>query len=176
VHQLRRLQRTSPVSLALVGRQDGDSEAMGAMDRLRSAPLELRKQMYLDGRVAAQQRWYDRNADRQRRRGNTWRGVLLALELTGVVLATLQLIGVIAISTEGLMATAIAASSAWLQTRQHETLARRYSSTALELDHRRTLGAQPVTEPDWSSYVEKTEAVILAEHGLWLATRVGNEA
>jgi len=140
------------------------------MDSLHAAPLDVRKKTYLQGRISVQKDWYEAAARRHRRRANAWRAVLLLLEFAGVVLATLTLIGLSDVCAEGLVATAIGASSAWLQTKQHDRLTRRYSSTSLELGYRVSLGSEPMSEKAWSDYVDKTERVMLQEHELWLAT------
>jgi hypothetical protein len=65
----------------------------------------------------------------------------------------------------------VAAMTAWLQTKQHRTLATAYAITALELASVRTRIAHQATEADWATFVSDAEEAFSREHTLWKASR-----
>ena len=169
VARLRSLQQSSPAS-PKASRATGEAIS-DAMDLLRTSDLETRRNAYRDGRVAKQQVWYGENATKNQRRGTVWRTILFILELLGIILALLTLLDVTGFSAEGVIATAIAGSGAWLQVKQHDNLQRAYATAAIELGNIRSLGVQQLTEAQWGVYAADAEEAISREHTMWQASR-----
>ena len=96
----------------------------------------------------------------------------IALEVVGIAAGVLTVTGTITVDLLGLFAAATASVVAWLQTKQHETLAKSYAVTAQELAAVRsaweTVGQ---SEEQWAAFVDKAEEAISREHKLWRATR-----
>ena len=61
--------------------------------------------------------------------------------------------------------------TAWLQTKQHQTLATAYTVTALELASVRSKIAYQNNEADWAKFVSDAEEAFSREHTLWKASR-----
>ena len=65
----------------------------------------------------------------------------------------------------------VAAMTAWLQTKQHRTLATAYTVTALELASVRSRIVHQASEEDWATFVSDAEEAFSREHTLWKASR-----
>lgn len=141
------------------------------MRLLRSSDFAARKQAYLAGRIDDQIGWYKNKAERNGRLANVWRGVLLLLEFGGIVGALLLLMEVTSVSVDGILASMIAASGAWLEVKQFESLSTAYALTATELQLASEDGVAVTSEQDWSGYVRSAEEAISREHTMWLARR-----
>jgi hypothetical protein len=149
---------------------------------LRSAPLATRADAYLDGRLLDQQRWYTASALHHRAWARLWQTTAIILQVLGIAGAVLKGLDKTSVDWLGIAATAAAAATAWLQTKDHVTLSRAYSVTAYEL----TLAAagRPPTDPAgsavdaelrWATFVDDTEEAISREHNLWLGRRRRSE-
>lgn len=145
---------------------------------LRQAPLATRADAYLNGRLLDQQRWYTASAMHHRAWARLWQTAGIVLQVLGVVGAVLKGLDKTHIDWLGVAAAAAAATTAWLQTKDHVTLSRAYSVTAYEL----TLAAahRPAADPSisatdaeqrWAAYVDDTEEAISREHNMWLGRR-----
>jgi hypothetical protein len=147
------------------------SQITESMRRLRSASLDERKRTYETDRVAEQQQWYQRKANWNAKRARFWSRMLLVAELSGVVAAVLKAVG----SLEGdfliFAGVIVAAITAWLQTKQHRTLATAYAVTTIELASVRTKIAWQTNENDWARFVNDAEEAFSREHTLWKASR-----
>ena len=148
-----------------VGEQISD-----AMRGVRSKPLAERKLIYEEDRVAEQQGWYSQKAHWNRDRANRWTMALLVVEVLGIGAAMLKTIGAIEGDLLGFAGAIVAAITAWLQAKQHRTLAAAYSVTALELASVRSLIKHQHTESDWARFVSDAEDAFSREHTLWKAS------
>jgi len=142
-----------------------------AMRAVRVASLDERKSVYEGNRVREQQDWYSVKAIWNRNRATLWTLAMIAVEAAGTIAAILKTVGVVRDDLLGLGGALVAAMTAWLQTKQHRTLATAYSVTALELSSIRSRIAHQKTEEDWSKFVGDAEEAFSREHTLWKASR-----
>jgi hypothetical protein len=139
--------------------------------RFRSLPLEQRRELYRDQRIGGQQIWYARTARWNERRGTQWSLVLTSLEALGLAGGVLKATGVLPIDLLGLAGAVVAAGAAWVQAKQHQTLANAYAVTSQELS---LIGGQvdwASDEREWAHFVDQAEEAISREHTLWRASR-----
>jgi hypothetical protein len=146
------------------------------MTRLRSTPLEHRSQIYLDDRLGDQIRWYGTSATRQEGLARRWSVATMALQAAGALAAILRVTGTIDVDLMGVAAAAAAASTAWLESRDHSSLAEAYATTAHELALARDDLPDVLHEAGWAIFVGDTEAAISREHTSWLARRRAQSA
>jgi len=147
------------------------SQISEPMRRLRSASLEERKRAYETNRVAEQQQWYQRKANWNAKRARFWSLMMLVTELFGVAAAVFKAVGSLEgdlLIFAGVIVTAI---TAWLQTKQHRTLATAYAVTTIELASVRTKIEWQTNENDWARFVNDAEEAFSREHTLWKASR-----
>jgi hypothetical protein len=141
------------------------------MRAIRAAPLAERKKTYEEDRVGVQQGWYARRAQWNRDRANRWTMAMLVIEALGILAAILKTVGIIQGNLLGFVGAIVAAMTAWLQTKQHRTLAAAYAVTALELASVRSRITHQVSEADWAAFVSDAEEAFSREHTLWKASR-----
>lgn len=149
----------------------GPEQVTDWMRTVRAMDLDARKARYLGDRLDDQWRWYTDKADDSRKMTDRWRIAIGVLAIVGALGGGAKAFGAIEIDVLGLVATAIGATTAWLQTRQHETLAVAYGLAAQELAAVRSLAHQPTDDQSWSRFVNDAEAAISREHILWRASR-----
>jgi hypothetical protein len=142
-----------------------------ALRRYRSLPLEERRELYRNGRIGGQQAWYARTARWNERRATQWSLVLTTLEAMGLAGGVLKATGVLRVDLLGLASAVVAGGAAWVQAKQHQTLATAYAVTSQELS---TISGQvdwASTEQEWAHFVDQAEEAISREHTLWRASR-----
>lgn len=157
--------------LALSGEGFGP-QITSKMRTLRGLPLRARKAAYLTGRIDAELEWYQRKGRWNARREVAWRRVTLTLQGAGLVAAIARITGFLTIDMLGLIAAGVAAAAAWLEAKDHGTLAQAYSITAVDLmlaRERALTMMHDTSEENWSRFVEGAEHAISREHTLWLA-------
>ena len=142
-----------------------------AMRAVRAASLHDRKTIYAEHRVDEQQSWYSRNAKWNRSRANRWALGMLAIEVLGIGAGILKAIGTIHGDLLGFGGAIAAAMTAWLQTKQHRSLAAAYTVTALELASVRSRIRHQESEANWAAFVSDAEDAFSREHTLWKASR-----
>jgi hypothetical protein len=146
-------------------------EITPSMRALRDAPLAVRRERYEQHRILDQIAYYrERSSDhaRQARRFRIATAAAQALGLTGAILKGLALSSV---DLLGVGAACAAALTAWLQTRDHVTLARAYELTAQDLDRVMRDGPPRDKEDAWREYVADAESAMSREHVMWIARR-----
>jgi len=157
--------------LDLVPPASSGQQITAAMHQVRALSLRERKKLYEKARVEDQQTWYQREAGWNRRRAHAWTAGMLAVEVAGVTCSVLKAVG----SVEGdwltFAGTVVAAMTAWMQSKQHRTLAVAYTVTALELASVRSKIEQQENEADWARFVDDAEEAFSREHTLWKASR-----
>lgn len=141
------------------------------MREQRAGDLESRKTTYLVGRVCEQRRWYDGKARYNRRRSRRWRGVLMVLELVGVVTSAVSVLAELEVLIGPVLAALAGAVVAWLETKQHDSLARAYSAAVHDLAEIEARLELVRTEEAWAAEVADAEEAISREHTVWLASR-----
>lgn len=141
------------------------------MRHLRSRTQLERRTAYLNGRIQDQQTWYSSKATVNRRSARSWRFALLAAEAAGFFAALLKALEVLDIDLFSAALALAATGAAWLELRQHESLARAYSIAAQELASAHTRLENVTDEAVWASSVDDAEEAISREHTLWRASR-----
>ena len=141
------------------------------MSTLRRAGSDVRRATYIEDRVVDQQRWYAKKSRENRKRATQWRFVLIASEIVGVVMGLVESLTSLDLRFTPALAASVGATVAWLETKQHEQIARAYSTTVSDLsDVLSKLRAVP-DEEDWAREMNDAEDAISREHTLWLASR-----
>jgi hypothetical protein len=138
-----------------------------SMEALRASRFELRRDAYLTGRIRDQLEWYGGKARWNRALARFWAGVVIFLQVLGAVGAFLTGFGMIRLELFGLAAAVAAAAAAWLETKQHASLASAYRVAADELARIETL--LPSGEEEWARFVAEAEDGISREHTTWRA-------
>lgn len=141
------------------------------MRAVRSSSLEARKSAYLAGRIESQMAWYRHKADWNAKRESAWHCVILVLLGIGLAAAIARVAGVLTFNLLGLAAAMVTSMVAWLEAKNHGTLAEAYAVTAIDLALTRdqALEITEDSEDTWSQFVERAEHAISREHTLWLA-------
>lgn len=161
------LREIKDVALSL----DEGEQLTPAMQQLRGADLAARRAAYGADRLENQRAWYAAKASHNEKLVRNWRLTILALQAAGLTGAILKATGSVDINLLGLLAAAAAGAAAWLQAKEHATLANAYGIAAQELGVIRMRLAKPSDEADWAAFVEDAEEAISREHTLWLARR-----
>lgn len=149
----------------------GQQQITDAMRSARASSLDDRKATYELDRVADQQSWYSQAASRNRRLANSWAIFMLLAEIVGVVASVFKAVGAVRGDFLGFASAIVAAMAAWLQAKQHRTLATAYGVTVLELASMRSRISSQQTDDDWSIFVTDAEEAFSREHTLWKASR-----
>ena len=141
------------------------------LHQLRGLPLEERRERYRRERIGGQQAWYARAAQRNEHRATQWSLVLTTLEALGLAGGVLKATGALGIDLLGLAGALVAAGAAWVNAKQHQTLANAYAVASQELAAISGQVDWAETEPEWAHFVDQSEEAISREHTLWRASR-----
>lgn len=146
------------------------------MRRLRAAPLQVRRDLYLRERVLAQRTWYQSRAQEYESKSSMWGLRTLVLLLIGAVLAFAETFLDMGWHALGLVAAGVTSITAWSQLKQFRPLAAAYRMAERELDEiliqlQRLDAARPDAEEEWAELVRDAEDAVSREHTLWLARR-----
>lgn len=141
-----------------------------AMLKLRAAPLAVRKNAYLDGRISDQQTWYAAKAAWNERRRKAWAVTTLTVQTLAVTAGVARAFFGLEVDLLGLAAALVAAITAWTRTKDYAELTEAYSVTAQEIS---LLSSQPFPsdEDGWAEFVEGAERAFSREHTLWRARK-----
>lgn len=172
-HRLRGIRERFASSLPL---HDGGGQVTDAMREQRAQSLGARKGAYERLRLRDQMAWYTQKAEANSASGRRWMTVAIAAQAAGVAAVILQAADVWDLALAGVMAALASAVIAWVNFRDHATLAAAYSTTAEDLssvlEEMERLGPG---EEEWAAFVDEAEQAISREHTLWLA-RKGSSA
>jgi hypothetical protein len=141
------------------------------MREVRKLPLEERKQIYREQRIADQREWYRSKAAAARRNARRWSAVVTVATSLGLAAAVAKAFGVLELDLLGLASSVAAAAAAWTQFRQHDALASAYGVAARELVLVDDRLAQCGDEVTWSQFVGESEEAVSREHTMWAAKR-----
>ena len=155
----------------LVPVADMDDQLSPGLRRLRGLPLEERRTLYRRERIGGQQAWYARAAQRNEHRATQWSLVLTTLEALGLAGGVLKATGALRIDLLGLAGALVAAGAAWVNAKQHQTLANAYAVASQELAAISGQVDWAGTEGEWAHFVDQAEEAISREHTLWRASR-----
>ena len=170
VEQLRGVLQVVP-GTHLVPQSPSGQQITGAMRELRGEPLPIRREAYGAHRVADQRSWYGQRSRENETSLQRWTTVLLGVEFLGAVACILQAADVVDFDLAGIAAASIGAAVAWLEARQHGTVASAYAVAHHELGLVEARTDHPQTEEDWAQFVGEAEEAISREHMLWRASR-----
>jgi SMODS and SLOG-associating 2TM effector domain 3/SMODS and SLOG-associating 2TM effector domain 1 len=157
--------------LDLVAPTSSEGQITPRMRGVRALPLAERKDIYEHGRVGDQQQWYQAKANWNKRYARGWTRAMLAIEIAGVIFGILKAIGALEGDLLTFSGVILAATTAWIQTRQYRSLATAYTVTALELASVRSKIANQHSEAEWAKFVNDAEEAFSREHTLWKASR-----
>lgn len=141
------------------------------MTAQRASPFDERRMVYLEQRVGHQQHWYAVKATYNRRRARQWRTTLVALELCGAAISLVEATTRTGLFVAPVLAAVAGAVVAWLETKQHDSVARAYSAAVRDLASARLRLELVETEESWATEVGDAEEAISREHTVWLASR-----
>lgn len=141
------------------------------MSRARAMGVAERRSLYEVGRIQEQQNWYQQRAAWNTKRANQWNIALLVTEVAGLMFGVLRAAGKIEGDLLGFTVAVAGLMTAWLQTKQHRTLATEYALTALDLATARSKSGYDSSETDWARFVAEAEEVISREQTRWTASR-----
>lgn len=141
------------------------------MKRQRLASWDERRNKYLAFRLQDQKSWYSKKSSYNRKRSTQWRVVLVVLELLGVIGALVEALTRSGIALVPTIAAAIGVVVAWIETKQHDSLARAYAAAVTDLAKAEAKLENAETETVWATEVNDAEDAISREHTLWLASR-----
>jgi SMODS and SLOG-associating 2TM effector domain 3/SMODS and SLOG-associating 2TM effector domain 1 len=141
------------------------------MRSLRHAPLKVRREHYERQRLGDQIEYYRRRSEDHNRQALRFRVAAWAAQGVGLIGAILKATSVLDVDLLGVGAACAAGFTAWLQTRDHVTLARAYELTAEDLDRVKQDGPPHGDEMSWGRYVADAEAAMSREHVMWTARR-----
>jgi hypothetical protein len=155
--------------------QSGSStgEVTSRMNELRHAARPVRIRAYSLGRVQGQLSWYSNKAKENSDKARLWLKIAVAAEGFGLMGAVLKATALVSVDLLGVFSAIAAAAGAWLQMRQHRTLASAYALTARELRQIATLVDENMNADEWAHFVDQAEEAISREHTMWVASRTG---
>ena len=102
-------------------------------------PLSERRDAYHSGRIVDQKSWYGRRARENESSFQRWSTTLVVLELAGAVACILQAAATIRLDLAAITAALVATGVAWLETRQHGSVASAYAVAHHELEPARSI-------------------------------------
>lgn len=150
-------------------------EVTESMTSLRHAPRPDRIRVYGQQRILSQEDWYAGKSAWNEGRARLWLKIVIGVELCGLIGAAVKAAGVPRVDLLGVFAAIGAAAGAWLQFKQHKTLATAYNVTARELRRVSTLIDDQMSADDWADFVDQAEEAISREHMMWVASRTGRQ-
>lgn len=138
----------------------------------RSQDTECRKTIYLSERVNDQRKWYNRNARLNERLEQRWFFGVMASQALALLSAILLVRWPeLPINLTGVFSALASAVLAWLQVKQHQTLAQSYGLAAHELGLISEKARYVKTDDELSAFISDAENAISREHTLWIARR-----
>lgn len=156
--------------LSVPYRAAGDAAPTEWMETLRASPLTERQHVYLLQRVQDQVQWYSAKSRWNHLRARWWGVAIVVLQAAGAGGAFLKGFGVINFDIFGLAAALVGSAAAWLESRQHGSLASAYAVAADELRRIATLVEGQDAEEAWGEFVAEAEGAISREHTMWKAS------
>jgi hypothetical protein len=141
------------------------------MRQARASNFETRTAFYREFRVKDQLKWYSGKARFNAKRLRQWTTATVIFEVVGIFAAGLLWARVISFDALGLVSALAAAFTAWVQSRQYQTLSSAYSVTSHEVSSVLSQLDSLPDEPSWSRFVGEAEEAFSREHTLWRASR-----
>jgi hypothetical protein len=139
------------------------------MRALRSQEFGTRRQSYCVGRIQDQINWYAAKSKSNERGARRWGRATFGANIIGLLGAGGRFLGWIDIDILGVAAAGAAAGTAWIQLKQHRTLAASYALAAQELSLALVRLENARDDEHWALEVSDAEEAISREHTMWLA-------
>jgi SMODS and SLOG-associating 2TM effector domain 3/SMODS and SLOG-associating 2TM effector domain 1 len=158
-------------SISLSTAEPDAQQISDKMRQIRVLDFEERRKVYLDDRIADQQRWYSDKARWNDRRARSWVLVSIVLEIAGLLGGALKAFGLVNFDLLGFLAAAAGSVLAWIEAKQHRNLATAYGIASQELASIATELLTVNSEQRWAAFVAQSEEAISREHTLWRASR-----
>ncbi len=158
-------------SISLSTAEPDAQQISDKMRQIRVLDFEERRKVYLDDRIADQQRWYSDKARWNDRRARSWVLVSIFLEIAGLLGGALKAFGLVNFDLLGFLAAAAGSVLAWIEAKQHRNLATAYGIASQELASIATELLTVNSEQRWAAFVAQSEEAISREHTLWRASR-----
>jgi SMODS and SLOG-associating 2TM effector domain 3/SMODS and SLOG-associating 2TM effector domain 1 len=157
-------------ALPVRAKSGSDVQITPTMRQVRALPFQERRALYLRERIQAQQGWYADEAARNQTRANRWITASITLEFLGLVGAAVKAAGWTEIDLLGILATAAAGATGWMQAKQYQSLAADYGIASQELATVATELEAVKDETVWARFVTEAEGAISREQTLWRAS------
>jgi SMODS and SLOG-associating 2TM effector domain 3/SMODS and SLOG-associating 2TM effector domain 1 len=157
--------------LAILPSVDANDEITTWMRDVRQSQLDQRREIYLRFRIEDQRRWYAAKSQWNRRRTTLWSVITLLVQFGGVVAGVVKAFLLEPIDFLPVVAAIAAVALAWLQIKQHATLAESYSVAAIELSAVILAAPPSGDESAWARFVDESENAVSREHTTWRAKR-----
>ena len=143
---------------------------------LRAAPLQRRRDIYLRRRILDQIAWYGSSAKRNDAAARRWALATVGIQAVGMAAAVLRVTDSLHFDLISIAAASAAATTAWLESKDHSGLAEAYARTAHELALVRDELPEAADEAHWATFVADAESAISREHTSWLGRQRAHEA
>ena len=149
----------------------GGQQITAAMRRLRHSPVDERRAVYLEERVANQIDWYAGKSAANGRAAGRWFWVGLVFETAALGFAIFQITAEGIPDLVGLLAAVAIAATALTQLDRHDELSKSYALAAYELTRMRLPVETAPEETAFTRAVDAVEAAVSREHTMWMAKR-----
>ncbi|MBW5485403.1 DUF4231 domain-containing protein [Streptomyces bambusae] len=145
-------------------------EITGAMERLRGADYQVRRETYVRDRLIEQRNWYRRRREVSRRATALWSWSIVLLTCLALLFALLAVWGAgPGGAATGLLSAAAAAGIAWNEVRRHHPLIEAHTLIEQDLAAMMVVMQTTVTQAQWPAAVYETERYVSPQHTDWLA-------
>lgn len=142
------------------------------MRKVRSLPLDKRKDIYLRKRLLDQKQWYEIKAGTHRSSASKWFWTIVVLQILALTMAIIQLAAKLhRVDLIPILVTLVAVFVAWSQIRRHDELTQGYFLAAQELGSLESLAPHVQETEKLEEFVLQTENTISREHTMWCARR-----
>lgn len=166
------LRERSALGASLGGGEAAGEQITQRMRAIRSEELADRARIYVESRIRDQRAWYAGKANVNKAASTRWLVLVAITQLAGAGAAIALIVWPdLGFDLAGILAAAAAALLAWLQVKQHQSLAQAYGLAAHELGLIEAQACHVSTEEAFSSFVADAEAAISREHTMWVARR-----
>jgi hypothetical protein len=167
---LRRLDEIVAEFRDLDLRPASSDQILDAMRAVRATSLDDRRTLYREGRIEDQRMWYANKSDWNRLWALRWQIGLVVFEIAAIAGAVFRSLNLLSFDAYGLLAAVAAVGVGWLQTKQHQSLAKAYAVASHELASINSLLDGVRDEDEWKRFVDQAEKAISREHTLWRAS------
>jgi len=165
------VEQNREVCQSLTDHLDG-AQITHVMEKMRSRPLEERRETYATSRIANQLAWYAKKAAFNRRMSKGFFWALIAINGVAVVCAILRIAYPSQPSWPTDVFVAAAASLlSWMQAKKFSELAASYALAAHEISLIKEQSSLPSTDEKFSLFVGDAENAFSREHTQWVARK-----